>query len=215
MIWFDFGGVLSPSQAELFAAFERKTGISPQQLAAALRAMSGDRGEDALATLELGLITEAEWGRQIGLALAAAGVDQSRARLESFGAQWFEGMQGNAGMLGAVRRLRRDGHRVGILSNNVREWSPSWRPMVEPAGGFDLIIDSCQVGIRKPDPRIYRLAETTAGVEAADCVLIDDVADNVAAALAAGWRAVHFQTTEQALRDLGALLGGRAVTGRE
>ena len=207
VIWFDFGGVLSPSPAELFAAYERKTGIPPRQLAAALREVSRAWGEDALAALELGHVTEAEWGREIGQVLAAAGVDRSRARLENFGAQWFEGIHGNAAMLGAARRLRRDGHRTGVLSNNVREWEPYWRPIIAPAGGFDLIIDSSRVGVRKPDPRIYRLAETAAGSGAAS-VLIDDVAENVEAALAAGWQAIHFQASGQALRDLGALLGG-------
>jgi len=213
VIWFDFGGVLSPSPAELFAAYERKTGIPPRQLAAALREVGRAWGEDPLAALELGRVTEAHWGREISRVLAAAGVDLSRARLENFGAQWFEGVHGNAAMLGAARRLRRDGHLIGVLSNNVREWEPYWQPIIAPAGGFDVIVDSCRVGVRKPDPRIYRLAEEAAGTGAAGSVLIDDVAENVEAALAAGWRAIHFRATGQALEDLGALLGGSRTGG--
>lgn len=206
MIWFDFGGVLGPSPKDLFTAYHRKTGITAEQLAVALREVSGELGRPALAALELGAISEPDWGRLLGAALTGAGVDVSRARPEEFGRQWFEGTYANAPMLRAVRYVRDAGYRVGVLSNNVREWQPYWRRMIEPAGEFDRIVDSSEIGVRKPDPRILRIAEDTAGAAAAECVLVDDVAENCAAAEAAGWRAVDFGTTRQCLTDLGAVL---------
>ncbi|MDT0615360.1 HAD family hydrolase [Streptomyces lancefieldiae] len=209
MIWFDFGGVLSPPLAELYASYELKTGITPEQLAGAMKTVSDEMGMPPLAPVELASISEAEWGRGLARALVTdhPGIDLSRARLETFGEQWFEGIKANPVMMDAVRCLRESGITVGILSNNVVEWEAYWRLMVEPAGEIDFLIDSCKVGFRKPDPQIFRLAARTADIAPGQCVLVDDLAVNCEAAEAEGWRAVHFRDDRQALRDLGRLTG--------
>ncbi len=95
----------------------------------------------------------------------------------------------------------------GILSNNVVEWEAHWHAIVAPVGEVDCIVDSCKVGVRKPDPDIFRRAEKEAGVPAAECVLVDDLAENCEAARSVGWRAVHFRNNAQAVRDLAGLTG--------
>ncbi|MER5292881.1 HAD family phosphatase [Streptomyces pharetrae] len=209
MIWFDFGGVLSPPIDDLFEAYHRKTGITPAQLKTAMKDFADELDMPPLAPIELGVVTEAEWGRGLARALTARhpGIDLSRARLETFGAQWFEGVTANPLMVCALRYARDNGFRVGILSNNVVEWEPHWLPVVAPAGEVDCLVDSCKVGVRKPDPRIFDLAAKTAGAEPGDCVLIDDLAENCEAARAQGWRAVHFRDNAQALDDLRRLTG--------
>ena len=57
---------------------------------------------------------------------------------------------------------------------------------------FDDILASHLVGLRKPDPAIYRLIEQRSGSQPEDCVFIDDLAANVAAAQALGWHAIRF-----------------------
>ncbi|MDI3422973.1 HAD family hydrolase [Streptomyces luteolus] len=209
MIWFDFGGVLSPPLAELYASYERKTGITPEQLVGAMRTVAEGMGLPTLAPVELGVVSEAEWGRGLARALGAAhpGIDLSRARLETFGEQWFAGVTANPLMVAALRCAREHGLGVGILSNNVVEWEPYWRSIVEPAGEVDFLVDSCKVGVRKPDPEIFRLAARAAGLAPEQCVLVDDLAGNCAAAAAEGWRTVHFRDDRQALRDLGRCTG--------
>src|SRR3954471_12028469 len=54
-------------------------------------------------------------------------------------------------------RLRADGYRTVVVTNNIREFGDGWRKMVPVDELFDVIIDSSAVGIRKPDPRIYHL----------------------------------------------------------
>ncbi|MEU5950695.1 HAD family phosphatase [Streptomyces sp. NPDC047525] len=209
MIWFDFGGVLSPPLAELYGAYERKTGIAPEQLKGAMRAVADEMGLPTLAPVELATLTEAEWGRRLARSLTDdhPGIDLSRARLESFGEQWFDGVTANPVMVEALRAARDHGLGVGILSNNVVEWEPFWRPIVAPAGDVEFLIDSCKVGVRKPDPLIFRLAAESAGVEPGECLLVDDLAVNCEAARSEGWRVVHFRDNLQALRDLGRLTG--------
>ncbi|WP_327370771.1 HAD family hydrolase [Streptomyces sp. NBC_01217] len=210
MIWFDFGGVLSPPLDDLFDHYHARTGITPRQLKNALAAVATGLGEDdPLAPIELAMLPEPEWGRAMAAALESAdpGIDLSRARFERFGEQWFEGVRANSVMVATARHAKEHGYRVGILSNNVVEWEPYWRAVVEPVGEVDCIVDSCKVGVRKPDPEIFRRAEKAAGLDPADCVLIDDLAVNCEAARRTGWRAVHFRNNAQATRDLAGLIG--------
>ncbi|MGW0736626.1 HAD family hydrolase [Streptomyces sp. NPDC002851] len=209
MIWFDFGGVLSPPLGELFAMYERKTGVTPEQLWWAMSEVSAERGVAPLAPVELATITEAEWGRALARVLAARfpGIDLSRACLETFGEQWFDGVAANPAMVAAVRTAREHGLGVGILTNNVVEWEPYWKAIVAPAGPVDHVVDSCRVGLRKPEPEIFDLAARTAGVDPARCVLVDDAAANCEAARDRGWRAVHFHDNPGALDDLARLTG--------
>lgn len=86
--------------------------------------------------------------------------------------------------------LRERGLRTGILSNSspgAREHERIW--------GFeelaDVFIYSHEVGLAKPDPRIYRLASSELGVEPTRIAFVDDRLDNVEAAIAEGWSAVH------------------------
>ncbi|WP_228977038.1 HAD family phosphatase [Streptomyces sp. DH12] len=209
MIWFDFGGVLSPPLETLYAAYHRKTGIMPEQLQEAMRVVAAEMDMPTLAPIELAALTEIEWGRRLARVLTDRhpGIDLSRARLETFGEQWFEGVSANPLMVCALRHARENGFPVGILSNNVVEWEPHWKAIVAPAGEVDCLIDSCMVGVRKPDPAIFDIAAKTAGAEPADCVLVDDLAENCAAARAQGWRAVHFRDNRQALSDLSRITG--------
>ncbi|OIJ92333.1 haloacid dehalogenase [Streptomyces monashensis] len=209
MIWFDFGGVLSPPLDDLFDSYHARTGITPRQLKTALAAVGAELDVEPLAPIELALLTEEEWGRSMVRVLEEAnpGIDLSRARFERFGEQWFEGVRANPVMVSAARHAKEHGYRVGILSNNVVEWEPYWRAIVAPVGEVDCIVDSCRIGVRKPDPEIFRRAEKEAGVPAEECVLVDDLAENCTAARRVGWRAVQFRNSAQAVRDLAGLIG--------
>lgn len=87
--------------------------------------------------------------------------------------------------------LRHAGLRVGLLTNNVAEWRSLWRDRL-PCGLFHVIIDSAEVGMRKPEHRIYELAMAELGVlEPSEVLLIDDFEWNVAGAAELGMATVH------------------------
>ena len=88
----------------------------------------------------------------------------------------------NHDMLDLVRRLRDAGLRTGILTNNVREFRDLWRPLLPYDDLFDDIVDSHEVGLRKPNAAIYELALTRLNAVAARTVFLDDVLSNVVAA---------------------------------
>jgi putative hydrolase of the HAD superfamily len=100
-----------------------------------------------------------------------------------------------------VRDLRAEGYRTAICTNNVKEWA-GWRASL-PIDLFDVVVDSSEVGLRKPDPAIYRLTCDLLEVEPAAAVFCDDHPDNVAAAGAAGLTAVHI--TDDLVASLAAL----------
>lgn len=206
-VFFDFGGVLSPPLPALFDLYEIKTGVPVAALQAAMAAVGRDLGAHPLAHIELAQLTEAEWGSRLRGHLTAAGHDASRARLEAFGEQWFADVEPNPSMAAAVRAMRGHGVAVGVLSNNVVEWEPFWHRIIEPLGPFEVVVDSCRVGARKPDVEIFRIAEDAIGVPASDCILVDDLAENCAAARACGWAAVHYRADRQVHRELAALTG--------
>jgi len=56
---------------------------------------------------------------------------------------------------------------------------------------FDDVVISARVGMRKPEERIFQLALGRLGLSPGECVFVDDVEGNVAAALALGFVAVH------------------------
>ncbi len=72
---------------------------------------------------------------------------------------------------------------------------------------FSHVIESSKVGLRKPDPRIYQMMCATLGVAAGECIYLDDLGINCKPAAALGMAAIKVTSGEQALAELGDLLG--------
>jgi putative hydrolase of the HAD superfamily len=92
--------------------------------------------------------------------------------------------------LPAIDALRRQGHRVGLISN-FEGWLEEMLVELEVGDVFDVSVISGLVGVEKPDVRIYELAIESAGVPAEETVHVgDSVALDIEPATAAGMRAV-------------------------
>ncbi len=68
--------------------------------------------------------------------------------------------------------------------------------------GFEVFVLSCKVGVRKPDPRIYKIALEKLNLPAEACVFIDDKLENIEAAKKLGMQVIHFQTPEKLKEEL-------------
>ncbi|WBB68831.1 HAD-IA family hydrolase [Micromonospora sp. WMMD812] len=123
----------------------------------------------------------------------------------------------SAATLDVLDALRTDGHPLALVSNATSETAEAW-PRSPLARRFDVAVFSCEVGLAKPDPAIYRTTAERLGVAPADCVFVGDGADGELAGAAAFGMTV-FRTTEHrdtdpswdgtvlpALGDLPALL---------
>ncbi len=91
-----------------------------------------------------------------------------------------------------IQALRRQGHRVVVLSNTNRlhcNYWPSQYPEIQQS--VDKLYLSQDLGMRKPDPAIYRYVLEQEGVAAAKAIFFDDNADNIAGAKTVGLQTVH------------------------
>jgi putative hydrolase of the HAD superfamily len=86
--------------------------------------------------------------------------------------------------------VRRRGVRTGLVTNNVLEFGEGWRSLVPVDELFDVVVDSCHAGVRKPDPRIFQLALDAVGAGAERTAFLDDHPANVSAAGALGMRGI-------------------------
>jgi putative hydrolase of the HAD superfamily len=110
-----------------------------------------------------------------------------------------------------VRRLKNEGtYKIGLLSNIGKEWLDDFLPTDERGTLFDGEVLSGVVGIVKPDVRIFEMMAEKLGVQSEECVMIDDILENVEGAKRAGMETVFFGTLEQAQSDLQEVLTSRA-----
>jgi putative hydrolase of the HAD superfamily len=107
-------------------------------------------------------------------------------------------------MYGLMYTVRAAGLRTGLLSNS---WGTGDYPRHLFGGLFDAVVISAEVGMRKPEERIFLHAAGLLGLSPADCVFIDDVEANVAAAEAVGMTAVLHSEPGQTAARIAGLLG--------
>ena len=200
----DFGGVLTSPIAGIFARFQDQVGIPPRSLGDALRRIAEREGRHPLFELECGRITEREFLRELEDELEAE--FGRRIEMREFTERYWAGLYHNTEMLDFLRAARDAGYKLALLTNNVKEWEPRWRPNWPIDELFETVVDSGFVGMRKPDPRIYELTVERLGLPAQACVFIDDLEPNIVAAREVGMHPVHFRETGQAIADVRAAL---------
>jgi 2-haloacid dehalogenase len=126
--------------------------------------------------------------------------------IDAYGARFDEMMAGPIdGTVEILAALRRRGTALYGLTNFSAETYPLALRRFEFLGWFRGVLVSGEVGLIKPDPRIFRLLLERFAIQAAAAVFIDDRPRNVAAAEALGMRALLFTDPATLQRDLAAL----------
>jgi putative hydrolase of the HAD superfamily len=200
----DFGGVLTTPLLSSFMAIQDEIGITPESIGKAMRTISTEDGGNPLYALERGEIAEADFLERLADGLEP--VLGQRPHLHRFREVYFDALQPNLEMIELMRELKAGGKRMAMLTNNVREWEPLWRPMLPVDEIFETVVDSGFVGCRKPEAKIYELTLERLGLPAEACLFIDDLLPNCEGARAAGMSAVHFRDNEQAIAEIRAAL---------
>jgi putative hydrolase of the HAD superfamily len=124
---------------------------------------------------------------------------------EQFVHMWNSIFTEDPGVTQLMRRLR-PRHRLTALTNTNALHLAHLRASLPSMSLLHDWVASCEVGLRKPDPAIYRLALERAGVEPQQAIYIDDRPELVEAGQRAGLSAIRFEHSrqlEQALRALG------------
>jgi len=178
---FDYGGVLWDMRWDITRTLEREHGLSARALASTLY------GSELWRRLEVGVGDREAWLAESHRQLEAAA---GRA-LPPLHRHWRERQHLIAPNIDLIRRLRPT-YKTGVLSNADNTLTYRLRETHGIYDLFDEVIVSADVGMAKPDPRIFALAARRIGLPAAQCVFIDDLESNVAAAREAGMAGVHF-----------------------
>jgi len=204
-VLFDFGGVFTTSPFDAAEELGASLGAAPGRV---LEIVFGPYHQDTdhpWHRLERGEIPLVE-ARDAIIALGRAeGIDADPFRL-------FALMAGGGGarapMVERAQRIVAHGYRTALVTNNAHEFRESWRRLVPADELFQVIVDSSEVGVRKPDPRIFELAlARLGGIPPERALFLDDAASNVAAAEKLGIRSVLVRSDlSDALAALDALL---------
>jgi HAD superfamily hydrolase (TIGR01493 family) len=182
---FDVGGVLF-HQTDRTAQYrwEARLGLATDMLGRAIWTMP------ISAQAEIGQASEDDVWAAVADRFQLNPVDRAALR-----GDFFSGGMWNDRLLDYAQALRAR-YKTGIISN---AWPNARRSIHDHINAtlFDDLIFSAEVGLAKPDRRIYALALDRLHVQPAEAIFVDDVAGNVEAARANGLTGIHFESTEQ------------------
>src|SRR6516165_2209628 len=203
----DWGGVMTNPIRDMVAVWLDEEDVDHAHYAAVMRpwvtgAYDQNGDTNPIHALERGECTVEEF--ELLLASRMARRDGDQVVAAGLLTRMFAGSTMALPMQAAVQVIRDSGLRTALLSNS---WGMADYPRHLFPGMFDVVVISGEVGMRKPEERIFRHAAGLLGLESAECVFIDDIDVNVAAAESIGMTAILHHDPAATLARLGELLG--------
>ena len=205
VIW-DFGGVITSSPFDAFNRLEAERGLPHDFIR---RVNSVEPHDNAWARFERAEIDAAAFDT----AFAADALAQGYALA---GADVIACLAGDIrpAMVAALDRIKRAGIATGCITNNVPSGKGAGMALTDVRAAqvadvmarFDHVIESSKVGVRKPDPAIYRMMCDALGVAPSACIYLDDLGINCKPAAKLGMHVIKVSSEAQALADLWAAL---------
>ena len=203
----DWGGVMTGPVMDSVRVWLDAEHIDHDSYLAALRpwvraAYDKDGHGNPVHALERGECTSAEFEQVLAARLVRR--DGGTVAADGLLARMFAATVPSEPMYAAVRGLRAAGLRTCLLSNS---WGSDGYPREILPELFDAVVISAEVGMRKPEERIFRHATELIGLAPGACVFVDDMAANVQAAQALGMRAVLHSDSAATVAELAELFG--------
>ncbi|KAB8197576.1 HAD-IA family hydrolase [Nonomuraea phyllanthi] len=200
----DWGGVLTTSLSDSIARWIAADRIDGDHYREVMRELVdhayGGGGENAVHALERGEIDGAAFERDLAARLVT--LEGVPPVAEGLLTRMFAGFERVDAMYDMLRDVRKNGVKTCLLSNS---WSNEY-----PRDGwdelFDAVVISGEVGMRKPEPRIFHHALGQIGLPGEECVFIDDIEANILAARALGIAGIHHQDANSTITELESLL---------
>jgi putative hydrolase of the HAD superfamily len=202
VIW-DFGGVLTSSPFEAFTRFEAERGLPADIIR---RTNTANHLENAWAKFERAEVDVETFDRLFAAESLALGA-------EVRGRDVLPLLSGDLRpeMVEALRRIKSK-FKTGCITNNLPAnaiGSAGGRTLyiAEVMALFDHVIESAKIGLRKPDPKIYRMMVEALGVDPKRCIYLDDLGINLKPAREMGMTTIKVVGAKQALMELEAATG--------
>ena len=211
VIW-DWGGVMTNPIRDMVAVWLDDEDVDHEHYTAVMRpwvigAYDQNGDTNPIHALERGECTTEEFEQLLASRIARR--DGVQMVAEGLLTRMFARSTMAVPMQEAVQAIRTAGLRTALLSNS---WGMADYPRHLFPGMFDVVVISGEVGMRKPEERIFRHAAGLLGLDPAECVFIDDIEVNAKAAEAIGMSAILHHDPAATLARLGELLG-LALTG--
>lgn len=205
-VLFDFGGVFTDSPFAVFEDLARELGAPSEQVISIVFGPYDRDTDHPWHRLERGEHSFGEARQEIVSMAREAGLEFEPVKVL---ARLSLGGGTRDVLVDRTREIRAQGYRTGLVTNNVREFGEHWRPVLPLDELFDVVVDSSEVGMRKPDPAIFHHALQQVGdVEAERCIFLDDYPGNVEAARRLGMAGVLVEAdVRRAIVELDQLLG--------
>lgn len=205
---FDLGGVFLAGAVESVRSFGARHGVAVERWDAIRSDLFHEAG--LWSACERGEVPFAHFVARLRELVAEAGGDVSETDAQNF----MGSVGGDSG-----QRLRQEivdaaarVHAVmptALLTNNIPEWREGWRGLLDLAALFDVVIDSSEVAMRKPEPAIYELTRAKLAMPHAALFFLDDLGTNLKPARALGWQTLRYDDTARVLTVLDALAADR------
>jgi putative hydrolase of the HAD superfamily len=200
ILW-DFGGVLTTSPFAAFRQFEEANNL-PRDFLRGINATNPH--SNAWARFESSAITVDEFDREFEAETRAAGYPITGHQVLA-----LLGGDVRPRMLDVLRQCK-EHYQVVCLTNNMNTgqgpgiWgTPARAAAVDEAMRlFDLVIESSKENLRKPDPRIYKLACERMCAAPHEIVYLDDLGINLKPARELGMRTIKVESEAQAIAEL-------------
>jgi putative hydrolase of the HAD superfamily len=182
----DWGGVLTNPIVESVNVWLTEEGIDRELYRSVMRPLVTQAYRDGgdgnlIHALERGECSEDEFERQLASQLRR--VDGGQVAAAGLLTRMFAASILDTAMVEVIRQVHGAGLRTALLSNS---WGSSSYHLPLFTELFDEVVISAEVGMRKPEEQIFRLAASRLGLSPAECVFIDDIEANVKAAEAVG-----------------------------
>ena len=186
-VLFDFGGVLIRMDWDGYDEFGRRWNLPPGALVDAFY-----RTPEWHA-IETGQGNWDTWQRGVEQRLAPyLQADVAQSVQDLLDAWYAQPWQYHLPNFELAHDLQAMGHRVGVLSNAPDDLRERFLSDLPVEVDWDAIVVSGEIGLRKPDPRIFQHAAEAIGVAPEQCFFIDDLEENVLGAHTVGMGGYHF-----------------------
>ena len=197
----DWGGVLTPPLTDGIRAWLHADRIDADHYYEVMRPyFDGSLSDNPVHALERGEIDTDEFERDLASLLRSTHGGPVVA--DGLVSRMFSRFNPVHAMYDTLRSAREDGASTALLSNS---WGNGY-PREHFASTFDTVVISGEVGMRKPEERIYLHTCERMGLEPEDCVFIDDLEHNVRTAEALGMTGILHSDVTDTRRELSRFL---------
>ena len=205
-VFWDFGGVITSSPFEAFSNFELNNNLPKDFIR---KVNSTNHKSNAWAQLEQSKINLEEFDVLFKKESKSLGYEVS-------GGQILNLLQGEIRpeMVNALEKLKKENFTLACLTNNFNSGDKNQSALddineerTKIMNNFDYIIESKELGIRKPDIEFYLKALEISGADPKKTIFLDDLGINLKPAKELGMTTIKVLDSDQALKELGNLVG--------